>query len=258
MPGNALVLFFQVISLLGSGLTAIKLFRSGLYRRYRVFFWYFVFRVPNGIWPLVFPTRSAQYFWLYVITLPLDWVFYILVVRELVGLVLAEYKGLYTLGRWAMYFSLAVSVTLSIVSLLVPRFTTTPQRSRGIYLFIATDRGVTFCLAVFLVLMLFLVSRYPVSLGRNVVVHTALYTIFFLSNTLSGLLKSVFGVRLYAAADTGLMGVAAACVFAWFFLLSPSGEEIHVHLPSYGPESEKRILLQLDSLNRTLLKVSRK
>ncbi len=258
MPGNALVLFLQAVSLLGSGLTAIKLFRSGLYRRYRVFFWYFVLRIVDGIWPLVLPLKSHVYFWLYVITVPVNWVFYILVVRELVGLVLEKYKGLYTLGRWAMYFSLAVSVTLSILSFL-PRFTpTTPQRSKGIGLLVATDRGVTFCLAIFLVLMLFLVSRYPVSLGRNVVVHTALYTTFFLSNTLSGLLKTVFGVRLYAAADTGLMGVAAACAFAWFFLLSPKGEEIQVHLPSYGPESEKRILLQLDSLNRTLLKVSRK
>jgi hypothetical protein len=258
MPGNALVLFFQAVSLLGSALTAIKLFRSGLYRRYRVFFWYFLFRVPNGIWPLVFPIKSALYFWLYVITDPLNWIFYILVVRELVGLVLEKYKGLYTLGRWAMYFSLAVSVTLSILSLL-PRFTpTTPQRSKGIPLLLATDRGVTFSLAIFLVLMVFFVSRYPVSLGRNVVVHTVLYTTFFLSNTLSGLLKSVFGLRQYALADTALMGVAAACVFAWFFLLSPQGEEVQVNLPSYGPESEKRILLHLDALNRTLLKVSRK
>jgi hypothetical protein len=258
MPGSALWPFFQLASLFGSGLTAVKLFRSGLYRRYRVFFWYFVFRVPYSICALIFPTNSTSYFWLFVICSPLNWVFYILVVRELVGLVLEKYKGLYTLGRWAMYFSLAVSVTLSILTLL-PRFRpTAPQRSKGIPLLLATDRGVTFGLAIFLVLMLFFVSRYPVSLGRNVVVHTVLYTTFFLSNTLSGLLKSVFGLSLYTEADTGLIGVASACVFAWFFLLSPQGEEVQVNLPSYGPESEKRILLHLDALNRTLLKVSRK
>jgi hypothetical protein len=256
MPVDALVLFFQVISLLGSGLTAIKLFRSGLYRRYRVFFWYFVFRVLNGIWPLILPVKSASYFWLYVITLPLTWAFYILVVRELVGLVLQQYKGLNTLGRWAIYFSLAVSVTLSILSRIL-QFTST-TRSKGIPLLLATDRGITFCLAIFLILMLFLVSRYPVSLSKNVVVHSVLYTTFFLSNTLSGLMRTVFGRRLDTVVDMFLMGAASVCVFAWFFLLSPKGEEIAVHLPSYGPESEKRILLHLDSLNRTLLKVSGK
>jgi hypothetical protein len=245
-----------VISLLGSGLTAIKLYRSGLYRRYRVFFWYFLFRVLNGIWPLIFPIKSVSYFWLYVITLPLSWAFYILVVRELVGLVLQQYKGLNTLGRWAIYFSLAVSVILSILSRIL-QFTPT-TRSKGIPLLLATDRGVTFCLAIFLILMLFLVSRYPVSLGKNVVVHTVLFTTFFLSNTLSGLMRSVFGRRLASAADTGLMAASAVCVFVWFFLLSAKSEEIEVHLPSYGPESEKRILLHLDSLNRTLLKVSGK
>jgi hypothetical protein len=258
MPGNALGPFFQVVSLSGSGLTAFRLFRSGLNRRYRIFFWYFLFRVPYGILPLVFPTNSSLYFWLFVITDPINWAFYILVVREMVGLVLEKYKGLYTLGRWAMYFSLAVSVTLSILSLL-PRFKpATPQQSKGIPLLLATDRGMTLALAIFLVLMLFLVSRYPVSLGRNVVVHAVLYTTFFLSNTLSGLLKSVFGLSLYAAADTGLSAVASACVFAWLFLLSPEGEEVQVNLPSYGPESERRILLHLDALNRTLLKVSQK
>ena len=38
-------------------------------------------------------------------------VFYVLMVLELYRLVLEKYKGLYSLGRWALYLSLAISVS---------------------------------------------------------------------------------------------------------------------------------------------------
>ena len=38
--------------------------------------------------------------------------FYILVVMELYGLVFERYKGLYTLGRWAMYGAIVISATI--------------------------------------------------------------------------------------------------------------------------------------------------
>ena len=59
MPGSALVLFFEWVSLLGAGLTALKLFRSGLYRRYRFFLLYLVSLVPYGICLLVLDVNSG-------------------------------------------------------------------------------------------------------------------------------------------------------------------------------------------------------
>jgi hypothetical protein len=68
----------------------------------------------------------------------------------------------------------------------------------------------------------------------------------------------VFGLKLFAAVDTALMGVSAACVLAWLFFLNPKGEEVRMNIPRFGPEHEERLLLQLDSLNSTLLKAARK
>lgn len=261
MPGAALVLGIQWVSLLGSLLTAAKLFRSGLYLRYRVFFAYFLFRVPIAAYPLLVDIKSPVYFYIWVFTEPLVWMFYIWVVLELCGLVLERHRGLYTLGKWAMYVGMAVSVTLSVLSVMA-RFKAAPaQRSKSslsnsiIGYFFAADRGVTFCLAIFLLLMLLLLSRYPVRLSRNVILHTTLYTIFFLSNTLSVILKTVFGVHLFTTIDTGLMGVSAVCILAWLIFLSPKGEEVRLNIPNFAPEDEKRILYHLDALNSTLLKV---
>jgi hypothetical protein len=258
MPGTSVASILEWVSLLGSALIAAKLYHSGLYRQYRVFFAYILFRVPFSSFVLLADVRSPGYFYVWVLTEPLTWLFYICVVLEFCRLVLTRHKGLYTMGKWAIYIGMAISVALSVLSLL-PRFKVAmPQRSRVMNYVLATDRGVTFCLAIFLLLMLFLLSRYPVPLSRNLILHAALYTVFFLSNTLNVILSSVFGVHLYTEIDTALSGVSALCVLAWLFLLNPGGEEVRLNITHFRPEQEARILYQLDNLNSTLLKVAGK
>ncbi len=257
MPRVSLVLVFVLASLVGVVLTTFKIHNTGLHKRYRIFFAYLLFRIPYTMAGLVLDVKSDFYLYFWVLTIPITWAFYVLVVRELCGLVLERYSGLKTLGRWFMYLATVVSLTLSVLSLL-PRLTqSTPQRSRILYYIYAIDRGVTLSLALFLVMMVFLLSRYPVRLSRNVVVHVVLYTTFFLSSSMTMLLKSVFGLKVYTAVDTALMALASACGFAWFGLLSGKGEEATVSLPNMDSNHEQHLLSQLDSLNQTLLKAAK-
>src|SRR5260370_18591098 len=100
MPGSALVLFFQVTSVVVAALAAAKVFKTGLYHRYRILFGYFTFYTLNGVWPLfVTDVKSDLYLRIWLITEPVSFLFYILVVLELCRLVLAKHPGLYTLGR---------------------------------------------------------------------------------------------------------------------------------------------------------------
>src|SRR3989442_7890114 len=112
MYSAKLVLVLRVLSLLGSGLTAYKLYRTGLYRRYPIFFAYFVFRVPNGTWPFLLDIKSPAYQKVWMLTEPLLWAFYILLVFELYRLAFEEYKGHYTPGPWAMYGRNAIPVAI--------------------------------------------------------------------------------------------------------------------------------------------------
>jgi len=257
MPRVSLVFVFVLASLIGVILTAVKIYSTGLYKRYRIFFAYLLFRIPYTVAGLVMNTSSNIYLYFWVLTIPITWAFYILVVRELCGLVLEQYAGLKTLGRWFMYVATVISLSLSVLSLL-PRLTpATPQRSRILYYIIAIDRGVTLSLAIFLVLMIFLLSRYPVRLSRNVVTYVVVYTVFFLSSSMTMLLKSVFGLKIYSAIDSGFMALASACGFAWFWLLSEKGEEATVSLPNMDSKQEEHLLSQLDSLNQTLLKAAK-
>src|ERR1700694_1933243 len=112
MSANALVLFFQVTSVAVAALAAAKVFRTGLYHRYRILFGYFIFYTLNGVWPLFVNVKSNLYLRIWLITEPVSFLFYILVVLELCRLVLEKHPGLYTLGRWAMYCGMVISITL--------------------------------------------------------------------------------------------------------------------------------------------------
>jgi energy-converting hydrogenase Eha subunit A len=158
-----------------------------------------------------------------------------------------------------MYLVSAVSVAVSAISMIQKTTPQMPQRSEwAIGLIIATERGLDFSLAIFLILMLFALNWYTVPLSRNVVAHSVIYTLFFLAGGMSMILRTLFGLKNLHAVDTGAMAATCACFLAWFFLLSAKGEETPVTQRWFAPEQEERILLHLDALNANLLKVTKK
>jgi hypothetical protein len=257
MTSAALGSFLQVLSLLLSVAMAAKLFTTGLYQRYRVFFFYFLFRVLNTSSPLLFDTNSDTYAYIWAWSEPFVLLFYILVVIELYRLVLERYPGLYTAGRWAMYASVAISVTISVLSLLPKLTPATPQHTRKLAYFFVTERGVDTALAVFIILLLLFLSRYPIKLSRNARVHAVIYCVFFLSNTLGLLMRGLFGMRVADTVNTAFTMINVGSVLAWLILLSPAGEEVHAPQKRVASDHERRLLTQLDTLNATLLRVSR-
>jgi hypothetical protein len=258
MLGSGLSFYLQVFAVLGSALLAIKLFKTGLWQKYRVFFWFSCARVADSLWPLFFTeTSSLTYLHIWMLTQPVLWLFHILLVAELYRLILEGHRGIYSLGRWAMYVAVVIAACISILSLL-PHFTPKTPLSTRLGLEFAINRGIDFALAIFLLLILLFLSRFPIKLSRNVVVHAAVYTIYFFSETLAVFLRALFGIPASASISLVFMGFSCACIVAWLILLSPRGEEVQAHLPSISPQREKNALRQLESLNATLLKVSGK
>ena len=105
----ALIDFFRWATLAGMVLTCLRLLRCRLHRRYSVFFAFLLFSSVRTAVLLVFPTNTSGYMKIWVLTEPVLWVFYILLVLELYSLILEDHKGLHTLGRWAMYAASATS-----------------------------------------------------------------------------------------------------------------------------------------------------
>jgi len=258
MAGVALDTYLSVASVLGAALTVAKLLKTGLYRKYAAFFAYLIVFVPCFAAVAFVPPSSSAYYFVWAIVQPVGWFLSIRMVFELYRRILERHKGLYSLGQWAMYVGIAISVTISALALL-PRITPQmPEVSKAVAYFIAGERGIDGSLVIFLLFMMFLLSWYAVPLCRNVVVHAVIYTVYFLSSTLSVMLRSVFGLNNAEALNTVMTAVSCLCLFAWFFLLTREGEEVRVKQPWIGPEQEERILAQLNSMNATLLRASRK
>src|ERR1700748_1963100 len=92
-----------------------RLLYLGLGRRFPALLAYLIFTVAGTVCPIVFNTTSRLYFWIYLSLVPLDCIFSIFAVRELLMLTFDNYPGIRTIGRWAMYAGMGLSVTVSLV-----------------------------------------------------------------------------------------------------------------------------------------------
>src|SRR5208283_5093812 len=97
MPGSTLVNSLIILSAVGSLATAIKLFWTGLFRRYRFFFAYMLLLVVAGVVPFVFDYRSKPYLHVFLVLEVISWLLLALTLLELYRLVLERHRGLYTL-----------------------------------------------------------------------------------------------------------------------------------------------------------------
>jgi len=253
MPAATLI---PILSVFGSALVAAKLLKTGLFRKYPVFFLYLLFRIPDTVIPMYMTVTSWNYFRFWIATEPMVWALYVLLAQELSSLIFKKHRGVSTFGRWAMYAGVISSVVISLATMSLKN---AGLQSPTMAWYLGAERGITFGLAVFLLVLLIFLSRYPVPMARNLLGHLAIYTVYFFSIFLLFLLRSVFGYTMNEQANYLLSIISALCMFAWFFFLfNRKGEEVRASLPTFSPEYEKRALLQLEALNTTLLKAARK
>jgi len=259
MSSAFLINGLELVIMVLCALTSFKLVRNGLYRRYLALSGFLVLNFLRYLLIQFWfsDLRSVAYLKFFILTQPLFWIFSILVVRELYTLVLEKFKGLSTLGRWFQYAGLTISLVISGLLLLPQMRSGTAQRSVLLGYYFAIERGVDCALLVFLLLLLVWLSRYPVPLSRNLLIHAVVYSTLFLSGSVGLFARVFFGLDLSRPVSTFLVGVLAACVFTWLICLTKQGEEVRLSVPRLGPEEEKRILNQLEALNSTLLRISR-
>jgi hypothetical protein len=246
----------DLLILVGTAILSVRLFAAGLHRRYRVFFSYLIFETFHlGVLTSINQSSGAyQKFW--VLTEPIEWLFYVLVVLEIFTLVLKDYRGLSTVGRWALIIAVLVALLASGVSLMVP--SQSPQSHLMLYYYRA-ERAVYFSLVAFLLSILGLLMQYPITLSRNIIVHSMVFSFYFLGNTIFYLLASMRGYGSLPLVTYAISTITLAAVGAWLVLLNRAGETRKVSLrPHWMPGKEEELVSQLNNLNAALLRATRK
>jgi hypothetical protein len=243
-------------SIVANATAALRLYQLDLNRVYRFFFAFLVLTTVRSLFLLPFRLESNTYALIYLVTLPILWVFYILIVLELYSLVLQNYSGIYSLGRWTLYGALFFSVAVSGLTL-IPTWGN--EKSMLLFWSTTVTRGVDFSLVIFLLLILVFLSRYPVALNRNIIVHCIVYTVFFLGTSMTILVRNVVGHEMMSQLNTVLEVISAGCYLVWIFFLTRAGESrITMMWHNWSPDDEQRLIDQLNSINATLLRAARK
>jgi hypothetical protein len=249
----------NLVVVAGTAILSVRLFASSLYLRYRAFFYYLIFAtVREGVLSQL-DSGKALYQQIWVLTEPIEWLFMALVVLELYSLVLQDYKGLATVGRWALMLAIGVALAASCISLIAPSIHTTQGRLMTYYYL--AERAVYFSLIVFLVTILGVLMQYPITLSRNVIVHSMLFTVFFLCNVAVFTVLSTrgFAKELLDAVGIVMNVIEIVALGSWLVLLTPAGELRKLRLrPSWMPGKEEQLVSQLNNINAALLRATRK
>jgi len=249
----------------------LKLRWTGLHRTYRAFSVYLLFTVLQGaLLALVpwaaslmrgrpnrpFATNAYAYTWF--ATAPVTWVLYVLVVLELFSLILQNFKGIASLGRWVMLGGLATAVVLSTLTLSMD-LSNADEKFRILRVFLVVDRGVASSLVIFLLILAGFLTWYPVPLNRNVVVHCIVYAGYFLSVSLGMLLRNLNGSAVSFTVNVVLSSVTLASLAVWIVFLDRAGESVKVRVrPEWAPGDEQELVAHLAAINSTLLRTAHK
>jgi len=236
----------------------LKLSSHKLCGAYRFFCLYLGFRIARSVLLSTLTYGTNTYFQVWAVSAPVLWLLYVLVVLELYSLVLRNYKGIATLGRWTLMGALGLSILLSALSLVADMSNATDS-NRMILYFNAVERGVVSSLVIFLLLITGFLAWCPVPLSRNVIVHSVVYSVYFLSMTMGLLWRNVTGHAVNNTVNLVLLAVSVSCLLVWILFLNRQGEQTTVVLRQHWrPEQEELLVGRLSAINATLLRSARK
>jgi len=236
----------------------VRLVIARLHLVYRCFFLYLVVRLGRSLLLAAVHSQAKAYGWAYVITEPIIWVFYVLVILELFTVVLRDYQGIETLSRRLLAAALAVSAIVALATL-IPDLGSPAERYPILGTIHVAQRVVMSSLLVLFAILTGFLVWFPVPLCRNAVVYCAGYCVYFTSETMGLFVRNIAGEGVTRLTSTVLQGFAVACLLVWILWLKPEGEAKHVTVRRHiSMPDEERLVGQLDAINRTLLKSVKK
>lgn len=251
----------QILWLLTIALTAIlasRLFHAGLHKVYPWFFSYLIVRATRSLLLVSLEDNQTIYGGVWLYTEPLIWLLYVLIVLELCSLILNRFPGIATASSWAVTIALGVSITVSLLTLMADLSVPILQYPMINY-YNLIRRGLYSSLVLFLVCMVGFLRWYPVPLSRNLVTHTAIFSVYFSTYAAGLLVRNLMGFGVTRTFSTVQQAMSVVCMVAWLVLLRQSGEARNLKMrPKISDTDEQRILRHLDALNASLLRTGRK
>jgi hypothetical protein len=246
----------SIIGVIAYAVLSWRLRTTGLIAQYRWLFWYSIFaalRIFQGqlfVW--LKANKTNLYFVWWAATEVTAWVLFVLMVLELHAKIFKPYPGLSSFSRRLFQVGLAVSISLSLITLL-PELGS-HSKNQYIMAVVVLQRGVMTSLIVFLFVLLGAVLWFRLQLPRNAIVHTVVFFLYFLAKAGITFVFQVFDLQVHRETSMSIQAAAVLCVLAWIFGLRPSGEAVRRPPGGEGwsPERSAELQRQMGALGSML------
>ncbi|HEY1204888.1 MAG: hypothetical protein ABSH46_06860 [Bryobacteraceae bacterium] len=272
MPAiDAIVEYLFWLTIAGYLVLYVRLRQQGLHRTYRVFAAYLLFRAARAVALAILPLAwhglhnhpyrrfsNNVYAWGWTLTEPLVWILHVLVVLELYSLVLQNYKGIASMGRWALLAGLTLAVLLSSVTL-PGELSHSAQQYKILRCYFVVSRGLDASLVIFLLFIAAFLAWFPVPLNRNVVLYSMVYAVYFIAGALAELASNLRGTAAWNVVNLALVGMDLLCIGLWIVFLNRAGEAKTVVVRhAWTPQHEELLVEQLAAINTSLMRSARR
>jgi hypothetical protein len=201
--------------------------------------------------------QSTIYFWSFCITTFILWFFYLVAAQGLYSNVFRGYPGIASVGKW-----IVIAASLCILLTGATNYYLSRRLASPSWLYTTVtmiDRSLLMGLAFFLVLLVSIMARYPISIPRNLVVHSVAFSGILLIQALVSLVDQWTAHQFTIELNNFSSLISGIAMFSWAWFLSRRGDLTHVRTRQrLDPEVEFRLLGQLDSINGILLRAGRK
>jgi hypothetical protein len=236
----------------------LRLRQQELHRRYPFFCLYLAASVAEASVLLLVPRGTDAYAIAYMAFVPLIGLCTVLATLEVYDLVLRDFPGIRTLGRWAVLGGLLAALAVAGLTL-APDLSNPAEAYPVMRSFHVFQRALYSALLLFVLFISAFLIWFPIPLSRNTVLHTIVFTANFAGKSIALLIRNVGGAEFRLLSSTLILAIAAACLAAWTLFLTRQGEQQTVVFGHrWKPEDSDRLVEQLDSLNTILLRSARR
>lgn len=242
----------MLLQCLGFALVAWRLAQLGLASSFRWFFCLCLFEPVRLAVATPIPRGTNAYGYYYFATQPIVWTLFIVIILDLFRSVFSEHPAIYTLSRKALTACIVTSVTIAVATLGFEL--RDPGVQTGFFeTFLVAERTVALSLVVFVLLLMLILSWFPVPINRNALAHAVIFSFYFAAKAALFFSRNLFGVSFTRAANVGLLSVVVICLVAWLvFLVRQQDAKIVRSGVRRDPEAEERLMQQLNAINETL------
>jgi hypothetical protein len=212
-----------LVTIAGTAILASRLYYTKLYKIYPWLFGYLLVQFVRSLYLLYLSPTWTAYGRFWLLSEPVLWLLYVLMVLELCSLILNKYPGIASASHWMVTGALGVSIVVSLVTLMIDLSVPIGQYHELVY-FNVIRRGLYSSLVLFLLLMVAFLQWYPVPLSRNLITHTVVFAVYFTCYAAGLLVRNLMGVEVTRTFSTVQLAVAVVCIATWILLLNPAGE----------------------------------